>query len=99
MGGIEITSFRLKAGLGPQDFIDANKDVDAWLRIQPGFVSRTMVEQADGLIVDMVVWESAQQAADTAQRLMVELADSPVHGTIDHRTVEWRVGHIFHALP
>ena len=37
---IEITTFRLSNGLTIDDFIAANADIDPWLRIQPGFVSR-----------------------------------------------------------
>ena len=92
---IEISSFKLKEGLQPEDFAKANADVDPWLRRQPGFVSRMMVERPDGTIVDMVIWESAAQAEDTAQRLMEELANSPVHGVIDQRTVSWSIGRIF----
>ena len=92
---IEITTFKLKSGFGIDDFVKANSDVDPWLRRQRGFVSRTMVERSDGTIVDMVIWESAAEAEDSAQRLMRELASSPVHSVIDERTVSWSIGRIF----
>jgi hypothetical protein len=95
---IEIASFKLKSSLGAEDFVKANADVEPWLRHQPGFVSRIMVEQSDGMIVDMVIWESAAEAEDSAQRLMKELAGSPVHDVIDQRTVSWSIGRIFHEL-
>lgn len=96
---IEITSFRLKDGLRPKDFVEANSDVDSWLRRQPGLVSRIMVEQSNGTIVDMVIWESAAEAADSARRLMKELSDSPVHDAIDQSTVSWAVNPLFHQVP
>lgn len=96
---IEITSFRLKDGLGPEDFVKANSDVDSWLRRQPGFVSRIMTEQSNGTVVDMVIWESAAEAADSARRLMRELSDSPVHDAIDQSTVSWTIDSVFHQVP
>ena len=50
-------------------------------------------------VVDMVIWDSAAQAKEAAGRLMTELANSPVHGVIDQRTVSWTVGDIFHEKP
>ncbi|MBB3392307.1 hypothetical protein FHT82_005088 [Rhizobium sp. BK275] len=96
---IEITSFRLKDGLVAQDFLAANADVEPWLRRQPGFRSRIMVEHEDGTITDMVIWDTARQASDSASRLMRELADSPVHAVIDQTTVSWTIGSVFHQSP
>lgn len=96
---IEITSFRLKDGLVAQDFLTANDDVGPWLRRQPGFHLRIMVEQDDGTIIDMVIWDTARQASDSAGRLMRELADSPVHDVIDQTTVSWSISSIFHQSP
>jgi hypothetical protein len=94
---IEITRFKLVAGATPADFVAANADVDVFLRSQPGFVSRRIVEE-DGYILDMVVFERATQARRSAERLMRELADSPVHALIDHRTVSWQVARIVHEV-
>jgi hypothetical protein len=91
---IEITSFMLRGGLGTADFVAANADVDPWLRRQPGFVSRIMVEEPNGRIIDMVIWESRSQAEDATRRLMRELADSPVHDLIDQDSVSWSIGSI-----
>jgi hypothetical protein len=44
---LEITTFRLVAGMSCEDFVAANADVDAWLRRQPGFRSRRIAERDD----------------------------------------------------
>jgi hypothetical protein len=93
---IEITSFMLRGGLGTEDFVAANADVDPWLRQQPGFVSRMMVEESNGRIIDMVIWESKSEAEDSARRLMSELADSPVHGVIEQDTVSWSISSVIY---
>lgn len=95
---IEITRFHLAEGLTIGDFIRANADVDPWLSRQPGFVSRRIAQDADGEVIDMLVWESAAQGRAAAHRLMSELADSPVHDAIDQGTVSWTVAPVFHRL-
>ncbi|WP_066681162.1 hypothetical protein [Caulobacter sp. CCH9-E1] len=95
---IEITRFDLVEGLTIGDFIRANADVDPWLLRQPGFVSRQIAQDADGQIIDMLVWASAAQGRAAAGRLMSELANSPVHDAIDQNTVSWTVAPVFHRL-
>lgn len=87
---IEITSFKLK-GYSCAEFIAANTEIDGWLQGQPGFISRRIAVEDDGTIVDMLLWTSAANARASMNRLMSELADSPVHGMIDHDTVSWTV--------
>lgn len=88
---VEITTFRLAAGLTMADFIAANEDVDAWLREQPGFISRRMCERDDGYVVDMLLWQSAAAGRRAAAGIMTELAASPVHAAIDQATVDWTI--------
>ena len=95
---IEITRFRLAAGLTIGDFVRINADVDAWFARQPGFASRRIAQDAGGEVVDLLVWASAAQGEAAARRLMSELADSPVHAAIDQGTVSWTVAPVFHAL-
>ena len=96
---IEITTLKLTKGGSLADFIDAYADVDPWLQQQPGFVSRMLTQQSDGTIVDILIWERVTQARSSAQRLMRELADSPVHAAIEQHTVHWSVAPIGHMVP
>lgn len=91
MQAIEVTTFNLQRGLKIEDFLVANTYVDAWLLKQPGFVSRRIAQRDDGVVVDVLVWKSVADGEDGAARLMVELADSPIHAAIDQRTVDWTV--------
>lgn len=88
---MEITTFRLAKGLTVDDFIAANADIDEWLDRQPGFRSRRIAEADDGSIVDMLIWASVANGTDAAERIMVEMGHSPVHATIDQRTVVWSI--------
>ena len=96
---IEITTFKLAKGLRMVDFIAANADVDPWLRGQRGFISRMLLQQQDGTVMDMVVWQRSADARASARRLMRELAGSPVHAAIDQRTVHWSVCPIVYTVP
>lgn len=92
---LELTTFKLKSSL--TDFIAANADVDAWLTKQPGFRARRIAEQADGTVVDMLLWDSVAHGKKAAERLLLELRDSPVHALIDQRTVRWQVLPVRHS--
>lgn len=93
---IEIVTFQLARGASFADFVDANRDVDAWLLRQPGFRSRRLAEQGDRTVVDLLVWASDTHARTAMHRLMDELRDSPVHALIDHATVTWAVATVRH---
>jgi hypothetical protein len=95
---IEITTFKLVKGCSGDDFIAANDDIDEWLRRQPGFRSRRIVEKDDGTIVDLLLWNCAAEAEASMHRLMDELRDSPVHSMIDQRTVSWNVWSVRHFI-
>ena len=94
---VEITTFRLAVGLTMQDFIDANQDIDAWLVDQPGFVSRRICKREDGTIIDVLVWASAKAGRKAASGVVTEMAQSPVHATIDQSTVNWSVSSVRHT--
>ncbi|MGH8777965.1 hypothetical protein [Paraburkholderia sp.] len=93
---IEITTFKLAGGLTVKDFIAANVDIDEWLDRQPGFRSRRIAELEDGSIIDVLIWDSVAMGTDAAERIMVEMADSPVHAAIDQRSVVWRIAQVRH---
>ncbi len=95
---VEITTFRLAPGLTMKDFIAANADVDAWLAEQPGFILRRMCEQADGSVVDVLLWATARDGRRAASGIVSELAHSPVHAAIDPATVDWSLHPCRHAV-
>lgn len=86
----EVTSFRLKPGITARQAVAAGRDIDAWLRRQPGFVCRLMTATADGAITDTVVWASERDGRTSSGRLMAETASSPFHALVDGATVDWR---------
>ncbi|MBI3346249.1 MAG: hypothetical protein HY020_03440 [Burkholderiales bacterium] len=95
---MEITTFRLAPGLTMKDFIVANADVDTWLQQQPGFLLRRICEHADGSVIDMLLWATAQDGRRAASGIVTELATSPVHAAIDQATVAWSIHRCRHAV-
>lgn len=93
---IEIVTFRLVHGASFADFIEANREVDAWLKLQPGFRSRRIAEERNSCVIDVLLWGSEAAARTAMHKLMDELADSPVHALIDHASVSWTVAEIRH---
>jgi len=95
--GLEITTFKLR-GATCAEFIVANADIDAFLQRQPGFRSRHLAEQADGTIIDALLWDSVAAGEAAMHRLLAEMAASPVHALIDQTTVHWSCTPIRHQL-
>lgn len=93
---IEIVTFSLVRGASFADFVEANRDVDAWLERQPGFRWRRIAEAHGACVVDVLLWNTEAAARTAMHKLMEELADSPVHALIDHTTVTWTVAEIGH---
>ncbi|QND63363.1 hypothetical protein HB777_05190 [Mesorhizobium loti] len=94
---IEVTTFRLN-GQSCTQFVAANADIDAWLRRQPGFLSRRIAERDDGTIVDVLVWASVEAGRNAASGIMTEMGHSPVHAMIDQRSVDWTVAPVRHRI-
>lgn len=95
---VEITTFRLADGVDMEGFIAANADINAWLKTQPGFLSRRICQREDGIVVDMLIWASAQDGHRAADGIMIEMAASPVHVAIDQATVDWSIAKVRFAL-
>ena len=93
---IEIVTFRLVEGASFAGFVEANREVDAWLPLQPGFRSRRIGQERSGCVVDVLLWDTEAAARTALRKLMDELADSPVHALIDQATVSWTLAEIGH---
>ena len=95
--GIEITSFKIR-GCTFKEFITANADIDAWLKLQPGFQSRWIAKKEDGTIVDMLIWDTVEDGTTAMQLIVTEMGHSAVHGMIDQRTVSWNIYPVHHKV-
>ncbi|SFD57588.1 hypothetical protein [Flavobacterium phragmitis] len=94
---VELTTFRLK-GFTTKQFIEANAEIDAFLKRQQGFRSRTIFELKKDIVYDLLIWDSKEEGTDAMHKLMRELSDSPVHDMIDQSTVSWNIAPIEHFV-
>ncbi len=90
LDAVEVTTFRLD-GCTCAEFVEANAEVDDWLRRQAGFRSRRIADREAGEIVDVLVWDSVEAGEQGASRLMRDLAHSVVHSLIDQFSVSWSI--------
>ncbi|GII52425.1 hypothetical protein Pth03_08140 [Planotetraspora thailandica] len=88
---LEVTTLRPAEGLNTADFVAANKDINDYLRRRPGFLWRRILETSDGTIIDIVAYDTMAHAQSGAAGIVGEMGHSPVHATIDHDTVDWRL--------
>jgi hypothetical protein len=95
---LEVTTLRPAAGLTTADFVTANADIDEYLKRQPGFQWRRILETGDGTIIDIVAYDSMGHARAGAAGIGGEMADSPVHATIDHSSVDWNLTTVAHSV-
>ncbi|TIW31063.1 MAG: hypothetical protein E5V62_30495, partial [Mesorhizobium sp.] len=79
---LEIVTFRLKPGT-EAGFVAGNGLLSDWLTRQPGFLSRCLARQDNGGWVDLVRWQSREQALAAAGRIMAEIGDCDAMRAID----------------
>lgn len=94
---IELTTFKLN-GFTTKQFIEANTEIDTFLKRQKGFCSRTIFELEKGVVYDMLVWDTTEDGTNAMHKLMSELSDSVVHDMIDQSTVSWNIAPIEHFV-
>ncbi|MFH9983312.1 hypothetical protein ACH4ND_29595 [Streptomyces sp. NPDC017179] len=95
---LEITALSPAPGCTAQGFVAANKDIDAYLAERDGFRWRKIAVCEDGSVIDVVAWDAQEQAHSSAAGDMTGMSASPVHATIDHGTVDWRVVDVAHVI-
>lgn len=80
---IETVNFSLLPGFTATTFIAANDKINAWLKKQPGFESRTLCFQEHGSWLDIVRWTSLADAKQAAEKIMVEIGNCECMQMID----------------
>jgi hypothetical protein len=95
---LELVVFNLQPGASREDFLGTVDAVSSWIAEQPGFVSRSLVEDLDGgRWIDVVWWRSMQEAHAAAQRAMSSQSCAPMFGLIDMESTLMVHGKRLHA--
>jgi hypothetical protein len=79
-----LVVYTLADGVSRERFLDTNEAVSTWISTQPEFVSRDLVHDADGdRWVDVVWWETMEQANAAAERSTTSESRRPMFALID----------------
>lgn len=69
---VELTKFKLKDGTNVEEFLKASVQfMEQFLKKQPGFVSRNLISNDDGVWADLAAWES-MDAAHAVEAVMMK---------------------------
>ena len=81
---LELVVFRLRAGVSREQLLGTVDPVSEWIGEQPGFVSRELAHDEEGdRWIDVVWWESIEQAQAAAERAMSSESCAPMFSLID----------------
>ena len=81
---LELVVFKLREGVSREQLIDTAGPVSAWIREQPGFVSRELSYDAEGdRWIDVVWWETMADAHAASELAMTSESCAPMFALID----------------
>jgi hypothetical protein len=81
---LELVVYKLREGVSRDQFLGTNDAVSTWIRSQPGFISRELVYDGEGdHWVDVIWWETLEQAEAASERSMTSESCSPMFALID----------------
>jgi antibiotic biosynthesis monooxygenase (ABM) superfamily enzyme len=81
---LELVVYQLHKGVSREQFLGTNDAVSSWIRQQPGFISRELVHDAEGdRWVDVIWWETLEQAQAASERSMTSESCSPMFALIN----------------
>jgi hypothetical protein len=95
---LELVVFNLRAGSSRDELLGTVDAVSSWIGEQPGFVSRSLVEDREGeRWIDVVWWESMAEAQAAAERAMSSESCAPMFALIDMESTLMLHGDRVHA--
>lgn len=95
---LELVVFNLRAGGSREELLGTVDAVSSWIAEQPGFVSRSLVEDRGGARwIDVVWWQSMEEAEAAAACAMSSQSCAPMFGLIDMESTLMVHGERVHA--
>ena len=95
---LELVVFKLRAGASREGLLGTVDAVSSWIAEQPGFVSRTLVDDHEGeRWIDVVWWRSMADARAAAERAMSSESCTPMFALIDMESMLMLHGERVHA--
>ncbi|GLQ29568.1 hypothetical protein [Litoribrevibacter albus] len=96
---LEVCLFKLTEDTEKQAFMEANGELDQWLKAQDGFMFRCLSEKEDGTWIDIIHWASKEAANKAGDGFMETFKDSDFMRAIDPDTVNMNHAQVEVAYP
>ena len=85
---IEIVQFKLKSGVSESEFLAQVAPTFDWLETVDGYISRELLADEHGNWVDLVHWESMEQAEAAQNEMMSSPELGAAFASIDESTMQ-----------
>lgn len=86
---LEIVNFKVKDGVSTEAFLKASADMEkSFVSKQVGFIKRTLGKGEDSKWVDVVYWETMENATKVAEATMESPVCAPMFGMIDEVSIK-----------
>ena len=86
---LEIASFKLKDGIAVEDFLKSSTEMEeGFAEKQNGFIKRTLAQSESGEWVDVVYWETMDDATKAMESAMKSPTCAPMFGMIDDASIK-----------
>jgi len=87
---IELVSYKLKTDSTKEQLAATHSDVNTFLVEQPGFIHRSLSEDNDGLLYDIVYWQNMETAKKAGEAFMAHKAGQALVALCDENTISMR---------
>ena len=87
---IELVTYKLKNNTTKEQLSATHSDVNAFLEKQPGFMYRSLSEDNNGLLYDIVYWQDMDKAKIAGEAFMAHKAGQALVALTDESSISMR---------
>ena len=87
---IELVTYKLKTGATKEQLSATHSDVNAFLVEQPGFMHRSLSEDSNGLLYDIVYWQNMDTAKSAGDAFMAHKVGQALVALTDENSISMR---------
>lgn len=86
---LEIVIYKTKDGVSDTDFIHTGAEMEEnFAKKQKGFIRRTFAKSENGDWVDVIYWETMEDAMKASEAAMKSPVCAPLFGMLDNESVK-----------
>ena len=84
---IELVTYKLKTSVTKEQLAATHSDVNTFLVEQPGFMHRSLSEDSNGLLYDIVYWQDMETAKSAGEAFMAHKAGQALAALTDESSI------------